>query len=40
MTLQVHEDGAIGVPFPQGEIVHAQHGRGGGRRDGQLAQQM
>jgi hypothetical protein len=29
VALQVHEDGAIGVPFPQGEIVHPEHpGRG------------
>jgi hypothetical protein len=40
VALQVHEDGAIGVPSAQGEIIHAQHGRGGGRGDGLLAQQM
>ena len=38
-ALEVHQDRAIGVPFPQGEIVHPQHGRGGGRGDGLLAQQ-
>jgi hypothetical protein len=29
VAFQIHEDGAIGVPFPQGEIVHPEHpGRG------------
>jgi hypothetical protein len=40
VALQIYEDGAIGVPSAQGEIIHAQHGRGGGRGDGLLAQQM
>ena len=34
-ALQIHEDGAIGVPFPQGEIVHAEDG-GRGERRGRL----
>jgi hypothetical protein len=28
-ALQVHQDRAIGVPFPQGEVIHTKHpGRG------------
>ncbi len=33
-ALQVHQDRAIGVPFPQGEIVHPQHPGRGERRGG------
>jgi len=33
-----HQDRARRVPFPQGAIVHPKHGRGGARRDGQLAE--
>ena len=25
-ALQIDQDGAIGVPFPEGEVVHTQHG--------------
>ena len=35
VALQVHQDRAIGVPFPQGKIVHPQHG-GRGERRGRL----
>jgi hypothetical protein len=38
-ALQIHEDCAISVPFPEREIIHPQHSRGRGRRDGQLAPQ-
>jgi hypothetical protein len=28
-TFQIHQDRAIGVPFPQGKVIHAEHsGRG------------
>ena len=37
-ALQIHQDRAIGVPFPQGEIVHPQHGGCGKRRGGLPAQ--
>ena len=38
-ALQVHEDRAIGVPFPQGKIVHPEDRRGRVCRDGQPAEQ-
>jgi len=37
-ALQIDQDGAIGVPFAQGEVVHTQHGGCGERRRGLLAQ--
>jgi len=38
VTLLIDQDGARGLAFPQGEIIHPKHGRGGVRRDGELAQ--
>ena len=38
VALQIHEDGAIGVPFPQGEIVYPEH-RGVGSGQRQLPEQ-
>ena len=32
-ALQVHQDRAIGVPFPQGEAIHPKHPGRGERRD-------
>ena len=37
-ALQVHQDRAIGVPFPQGEVIHPQHPGRGERRGRLLAE--
>ena len=39
VALLVHQDRAIGLPLPQGKIVHAQDGGGGTRRQRQPAEQ-
>ena len=38
-TLQIDQHGAIGLAFPQGEIVHPEHRGGRQRRDRQPAEQ-
>jgi hypothetical protein len=37
-TLQVYQDGAVGLAFPEGEVVHTQHSGCGERRRGLPAQ--
>ncbi len=39
VALLIDQHRARGLAFPQGEIVHTQHGRSGVRRDGETAQQ-